>query len=248
MDSLNILIIEDTKSESDELSQVLINHNYSIIGVAANYGDALKMYYANTVDLIIIDVFLNGLPEGITFAETICITPNACKPFIFLTSSKDRHIFDRAKLTKPFGFLMKPFNELEVLYAIEMAIERFYNQTNTFVSEDLNVVLGNEYFFVKKNKSLKKVKLEDLIYIEVEDRYCHLITSNENFIISISLTKMTEFLDEKKFVKTHRNFLVNINKINEIIINDNLIIMEGGHKVILSENYKGFIQNYNLLK
>jgi two-component system LytT family response regulator len=41
-------------------------------------------------------------PDGITFAETINIVPNGLKPFVFLTSSKDRQIFERAKLTRSF--------------------------------------------------------------------------------------------------------------------------------------------------
>jgi FixJ family two-component response regulator len=49
---------------------------------------------------------------------------------VFLTSSNDRQIFERAKLTRPFSFLMKPFNELEILYAIEMAVEKFHNQND----------------------------------------------------------------------------------------------------------------------
>ena len=134
MDNINILIIEDTPEQSDALIKVLLENNYTVVGVARNFTDALKLFYANTIDIIIIDVFLDGKPDGITFAETINIVPNGQKPFVFLTSSKDRHIFDRAKLTKPFSFLLKPFNELEILYALEMAVEKFYEQTNVFHS------------------------------------------------------------------------------------------------------------------
>ena len=148
MDKLNILIIEDSKDESDALSRVLIDNNYNVVGVAASFKEALNLFYSNPVDLVVIDVFLDGNPEGIMFAETICITPNAAKPFIFLTSSNSRQIFERAKLTKPFGFLIKPFNELEVLYAIEMAIEKFYDQKNSLAPINGNAVFGNQYFFV----------------------------------------------------------------------------------------------------
>ena len=85
MDKINILIIEDTKSESDELATVLVDNEYNVVGIATNYTEALTMFYQNKVDLVIIDVFLNGQPEGITFAETITITPNAaCQTFCVL--------------------------------------------------------------------------------------------------------------------------------------------------------------------
>jgi len=248
MDNINVLIIEDTVAESDALVKVLTENNYNIVGVAQTYQEALTMFYQNTIDIVVIDVFLDGKPDGITFAETINIVPNGVKPFVFLTSSKDRQIFERAKLTKPFSFLMKPFNELEILYALEMAVEKFYEQTNVFHSEDQNTVISNDTLFIKKNKSLKKVKIEDIVYIEVEDRYCNIITDVEKFVILISLTKIIQLLDAGKFCQTHRNYIVNLSKIQEIIVNDNLVILKGNHRVTLSDKYKDFVKNFRILR
>jgi two-component system LytT family response regulator len=247
MDNINVLIIEDTPEQSDALSKVLLANKCNIVGVAKSYTEALKLFYEQPIDIIVIDVFLDGKPDGITFAETINIIPNASKPFVFLTSSQDRKIFERAKLTKPFSFLMKPFNELEILYALEMAVEKFYEQTNVFLSEDQDTVVSNDYLFIKKKNALKKVSLEDIIYIEVEDRYCNIITENEKFVILISLTKISALLDANKFIRTHRNIMVNSNKIEEIILTDNLVILKGNHRVNLSNTYKDFIKNINIL-
>lgn len=247
MDNIQVLIIEDTPEQSDALVKVLLQNNYSIVGVATNFTDALKLFYENTIDIIIIDVFLDGKPDGITFAETINIIPNASKPFVFLTSSQDRQIFERAKLTKPFSFLMKPFNELEILYAIEMAVEKFYAQTNVFLSEEQDTVISSDHLFIKKKNALKKVSLEDILYIEVEERYCNIITEKEKFVIQISLTKISDLLDKNKFVRTHRNTLINTDKIEEIILADNLVILTGNHKINLSDTYKDFIKKINIL-
>jgi two-component system, LytTR family, response regulator len=247
MDNINVLIIEDTPEQSDALIKVLLANNYNIVGVARNYKDALTLFYNNPVDIAVIDVFLDGIPDGITFAETINIVPNSTKPFVFLTSSQDRQIFERAKLTKPFSFLMKPFNELEILYALEMALEKFYEQTNVFLSEDQDTVISNDYLFIKKKNILKKVALNDILYIEVEERYCNIITEKEKFVIMISLTKISALLDRDKFIRTHRNILVNSDKIEEIILADNLIILKGNHRVNLSDKYKDFIKKINIL-
>ncbi|MBO9586049.1 MAG: response regulator transcription factor [Flavobacterium sp.] len=248
MNNINVLIIEDTVSESDTLVKVLKDSNYNIVGVASTYNEALTMFYSNVVDIVIIDVFLDGKPEGITFAETINVVPNSVKPFVFLTNSKDRQIFERAKLTKPFSFLMKPFNELEILYAIEMALEKFYEQLNVFHSEDQNTVISNDSLFIKKKKALKKVYIEDILYVEVEDRYCNIITETEKFVILISLTRIMELLDPLQFVRTHRNFIVNSNKIIEIVLSDNLIVLKGNHHVTLSEKYRDVIAKFPVLK
>ena len=248
MDNVSVLIIEDTPAESESLVRVLTENNYTVAGVATSYSDALAQFYKKPVDIVIIDVFLNGIPDGITFAETINITPNISKPFVFLTSSNDRQIFERAKLTHPFSFLLKPFNELEILYAIEMAVEKFYAQTDVFFSQDQDTVISNDCLFIKKKNSLKKVFITDILYIEVEERYCNIITETEKFVIMISLTKISELLEKDKFVRTHRNFIVNIDKIEEIMMHDNLVILKGNHKVTLSEKHKDFIKKFNILK
>ncbi|MDO7173080.1 LytR/AlgR family response regulator transcription factor [Mariniflexile sp. AS56] len=248
MDNVNVLIVEDTPAESDALIKVLEVNNYNIVGVATSFKAALDLFYNNKIDIVVIDIFLNGFPEGISFAETINGSPNASKPFVFLTSSTDRKIFERAKLTQPFSYLMKPFNELEILYALEMAVEKFYAQPDVFLGEEEDTVISNEYLFIKKGKSLKKVLIADIIYIEVEEKYCNIITENEKFVILISLTKMLKLLDATIFFRTHRNYIVNSIKIIEIVPGDNLIMLSGNHKVTLSENYKDFLKKLPTLK
>lgn len=248
MDNINVLIVEDTPAESEALVKVITENNYNVVGVARTHQEALTLFYQNIIDIVIIDVFLDGKPDGITFAETITIVPNGVKPFVFLTSSKDRQIFERAKLTKPFSFLIKPFNELEILYALEMAVEKFFDQTNTFHSEDQNTVISSDSLFIKKNKALKKVQIKDIVYIEVEDRYCNITTENEKFVILISLTRILELLDPAKFIRTHRNYIVNSDKITEIILSDNLVLLKGNYHVTLSEKYKNLVSKFRVLK
>lgn len=248
MDNVNVLIVEDTQAESDALIKVLQANNYNIVGVATTFKDALELFYKEKVDVVVLDIFLNGNPDGISFAETVSITPNASKPFVFLTSSTDRKIFERAKLTQPFSYLMKPFNELEILYAIEMAVEKFHTQTDVFSSEEEDTIISSEYLFIKKGKSLKKVLISEIIYIEVEEKYCNIITENEKFVILISLTKILKLLDDAIFCRTHRNFIVNAEKIEEIIPADNLIMLSGNHKATLSDTYKDILKKVRTLK
>lgn len=248
MSKISILIIEDSPEEAALLMDTLEDNQYCIAGVANNFQDALKMYYELSVDLVIIDVFLRQNPDGITFAETISIVPGGLKPFVFLTSSNDRKIFERAKLTKPFSFLLKPFNELELLYALEIALEKFYEQHNVFSVEDHQTLLGDNCLFIKKKNALKKVMLQEIIYIEVENRYCSIITENEKFVIQSSLEKIGDLLADKAFFRTHRSYMVNAAAIEQIVLADNLVVLKGGHHVTISGKYKDLIKNFKILK
>jgi response regulator of citrate/malate metabolism len=97
MDNVNV-IIEDTPAEI-ALSKVA--NSYNLVGVARTFNEALQLFYANKVDVVIIDIFLNG-SQVIAFADDQC-DPNHA--ICVLTSSNDRQIFERAKLTRPFSFL-----------------------------------------------------------------------------------------------------------------------------------------------
>lgn len=248
MDKINILVIEDTASERDALLKVLHDNNYNVVGVATSHKEALELFYSKKVDIVIIDIYLNGVPEGITFAETLNVLPNLAKPFVFLTSTTDRTTFERAKLTKPFSYLLKPFNELELLYALELAVEKFYAQNDVFLGDEEDTVISSEFLFIKKGKSLKKVQITDIIYIEVEEKYCNIVTDKEKFVILISLTKILELLDPNLFYRTHRNYIVNSEKIIEIVPTDNLVILTGNHKITLSDKYKDLMKKVRTLK
>lgn len=248
MDNIHILIVEDNPAQSNTLATILTAHGYIISAIASSYTEAIDLFYKNRVDLVIIDILLNDIPDGITFAETINAAPNAARPFVFLTSSKDRQIFERAKLAHPFSFLLKPFNELEILYSIELAVEKFYGQQHAFTSAEPSAVLSKNFLFIKKKGALKKVQIDDIIYIEVVERYCNIITGEEKFFVQISLSKILDFVDTTLFYQTHRNYVVNAEKIIEIIPADNLILLQGNHQVLLSDTYKNFIRRFNILK
>jgi two-component system, LytTR family, response regulator len=247
MNRVNVLLIEDTKAEQEALSDMLSANGYAIAGVASTLTDALRLLHSCEVDVMIVDVFLDGAPDGIALAEMLHFTPGIARPFVFLTSSNDRGVFERAKLTRPFSFLLKPYNELEVLYAIEMAVEKFYGPPGALPGTQ-ETVAGSDCLYIKKKQSLKKVLYDDILYIEVEERYCNIVTEREKFVIMISLTRIAELLDKDRFVRTHRNFLVNTGKIEEIVLQDNLVILKGGHRVVLAEKHQDFIRKFNILR
>ncbi|WP_341905786.1 response regulator transcription factor [Fluviicola taffensis] len=248
MEKIKILIVEDTVAESDKLIGTLTSSQFEVVGVARSHQEALQLFYANKVDIVVIDIFLNGIPEGITFAETLNNVPESARPFVFLTSSTDRTIFERARLTKPYSFLLKPFNPLEVLYALEMAIEKFYDQPDIFQGDEEDTVISSDFLFIKKKDALKKVAVSDIIHIEVEERYCSIFAGPEKFVIQISLAKITNLLDSSRFHRVHRNHIVNAHEIEEIQPSDGLLVMSNKSIVPISDHYKDVLNQFKIIK
>lgn len=248
MEKIKVLIVEDTVAESDKLIETLTSSQFEVVGIARSHQEALQLFYANKVDIVVIDIFLNGIPEGITFAETLNNVPQSARPFVFLTSSTDRTIFERAKLTKPYSFLLKPFNPLEVLYALEMAIEKFYDQPDIFQGDEEDTVISSEFLFIKKKDALKKVAISDIVNIEVEERYCSIFVGTEKFVIQISLAKITNLLDSSKFYRVHRNHIVNAHEIEEIQPSDGLLVMSNKSMIPFSDHYKEVLNQFKVIK
>src|SRR5690606_25247008 len=130
---IKVLLLEDNEEDEKEIKIVLEKNNYEI-NSATTLKEALRLFNSSSFDIAIIDIFINNQPEGGIFASTINTSLNYI-PFLFLTSSIDKRIFDEIKLTQPYNYLIKPFNEYELLYAIELTIEKFTSEKSSSQSE-----------------------------------------------------------------------------------------------------------------
>jgi AmiR/NasT family two-component response regulator len=119
MSTLNVFLIKETSQKGIILKELLESHEYNVIGIANSYQEALVLYLKLSVDVIIVDMFIDGNPEGIAFIENMLMARTKICPFIYLTGFENRHVYQRAKLTKPFAMLHKPSNEIEILYTLE---------------------------------------------------------------------------------------------------------------------------------
>ncbi|WP_306350779.1 LytR/AlgR family response regulator transcription factor [Flavobacterium sp. '19STA2R22 D10 B1'] len=250
MIKIRILIIEDEPEQGQILRETLEEKGYEVTAVATNLKDGLGFFYAQKPDIVIIDVYLDGKPDGIVFAERINENPATLKPFVFLTSAVDRGTFEAARLTKPYSYLIKPFNTLELEYALELALEKFTNTVGLFSSGQIGATLIMEAFFlIKKRDTLVKVPFDHIEFIEVEGKYATIFTEDDSFLIEISLKLLFQKLPEKQFIQIHRNHVVNLNKVKKLHLADNQMELISGKKITISRRYKDqFVERYSVLK
>lgn len=115
-----ILIVEDETIISMELSHRLKRSGYDVVGAAVTGEEAIKKSTELIPDLILMDIHLIGEIDGIETAEIIHSTQDI--PIIYLTAFSDGETLERAKLTEPYGFLIKPFEQRELETTIEVAL------------------------------------------------------------------------------------------------------------------------------
>ncbi len=117
-----ILIVEDEGITALHLKNVLEGLGYEIAGVSSYGDEAINRATEARPDLVLMDIVLKGIVDGIDAAEKIRAILNI--PVIYLTSHTDDSTLQRAKLTEPSGYIVKPFNERDLLIAIEFALYR----------------------------------------------------------------------------------------------------------------------------
>ncbi len=120
---IKILVAEDENIVALNIKKTLESLGYQVSAVVNNGEDVIKQVDKNLPDLILMDIMLKGLTDGIDAAGII--TKNYNIPIVFLTALSDEKTIDRAAFTKPYGYLLKPFTSHEMHTAVENALINF---------------------------------------------------------------------------------------------------------------------------
>jgi PAS domain S-box-containing protein len=120
MEKVQILIVEDDTIIAMDLENQLKNLGYGVSAKVSYGKDAIQKAKENTPDLVLMDIVIKGEIDGIEAAEEIRTQFDI--PVVFLTAFADKERIERAKLTMPFGYILKPFQDRDLKVTIEMAL------------------------------------------------------------------------------------------------------------------------------
>lgn len=122
MRAARIAVVEDERVVAYHLSQQLKRMGYSIAFIASSGKQVLERMQEHAPDVILMDISIDGDMDGIETASLLPADPLI--PIIYLTAYSEEETLSRARQTKPYGYLLKPFSERELHATIQMAIER----------------------------------------------------------------------------------------------------------------------------
>lgn len=133
MSQARIMIVEDERIVAKAIQSGLENLGYMVCMIASSGNEAIQKIAKATPDLILMDIVLKGEMDGVETAEYIRSRLNI--PVIYLTAYTDEKTLQRAKMTEPFGYILKPFEENDVSTAIEMALYKHQMEKRVRQSE-----------------------------------------------------------------------------------------------------------------
>lgn len=121
--SVRLLIVEDERIIAINLKETLISLGYQVVGMVATGEQAIAEAIAQQPDLVLMDIRLKGNIDGVQAAEQIWQQLHI--PVIYVTGHSDKSTLERAKVTAPFGYILKPVKEKELYVTIETALQRY---------------------------------------------------------------------------------------------------------------------------
>jgi PAS domain S-box-containing protein len=163
-----ILIVEDEAIIAHNLAGRLRELGYAVVAVVTRGEDALREAESRHPDLVLMDIRLAGEMDGVTAAEHIRAQQNI--PVIYLTGYADPKTLQRAKVTEPFGYVLKPFELRELHTTIEMALykhgaeqelRRYREQLEELVAER-TAALAQEVAERRRAEEEAKLRAEEL--------------------------------------------------------------------------------------
>jgi two-component system, response regulator PdtaR len=122
MTEVKILLVEDDNVIAKIAEWRLKNLGYTLCGRATSASEAMELVVNSKPDLVLMDINIRGDMDGIETAKMIKKGFNI--PVIYVTSHSDGPTLERARATKPDGFIVKPFDDTDLRVAIEMALKK----------------------------------------------------------------------------------------------------------------------------
>ena len=194
--------------------------------------DAAEYLSEHAADLIFVDIQMPDL-SGIEFTRLMEKGPK-----VIFTTAFEKYALEGYKLDI-VDYLLKPFSYEEFLVAVQKAQKLIRLEQKAPARVDVN----NEFLFLKSDYKIKRINFNDILYIEGLKDYVKVFTQNSiKPVLSLTSLKLLESkLPENKFMRVHRSFIVNLDRIDTI---ERSRIVFGKEYIPVSDQYKEKFQEF----
>ena len=216
--AVRILLIEDEAVLALDLSDLLQAEGYVVVGIADNGPQALALYQAHPVDLVLCDIRIQGPWDGI---ETVTrLGGGQLVPVIYLSAYSDPAMRERALQTLPAAYLLKPVTPDSLRVAIELALHTFSSRTAAAGPAAINgaspepVLRLGDTLFIRHNYRFVRVPLADILLLQADNNHTLVVTETQKYALRLTLGNLLARLASRPLVRVHRSYAVNLGRVS----------------------------------
>lgn len=194
-----ILIVEDELLLAHSISKFLQKKDFEVVSIVSSYQDAVDILQKRKIDIVLIDIILNGGKTGVDLGHFI--QEKIKIPFIYVTAQLDDYFINKAKSTNPSGYLTKPLKYIDLFTTLKMI--------------DIND--QNKVLKINWKKQIIEIPVDQILYISSDHVYLHIHTEHakETYMIRETLINITTILDNPYFKIVHKSYLINLTKVKK---------------------------------
>lgn len=199
---MNCIIVDDEFPSREELKYFI--NNFSNINIIKEFSDsinALEYMEKNKTDIVFLDINMPHI-NGMTLGRMLSKINEGIK-IIFITAYKDYAV--EAFEIEAFDYILKPYSE-----------ERILGLLNKLCKPE-SATKHYSRLTLWKNDKMVVIDVKDICYCESHERHTYIHTNEDRYEMNSTMTECYSKLSKEKFFKTHRSYIVNIDKIKEII-------------------------------
>ena len=240
-----VLIVDDEPRARGLIRKMLRSaKEFEVVGECSNGYEAIAAVKNLKPDLMLLDV---QMPEVDGFAVLEGLRGEQLPQVVFITAH-DRYAL-RAFEANALDYLLKPFDEDRLVAMLQRARDRLAQvaeseQNRTILSLLDNLKASHSYlerFVVRIRGRMLLLPVDEVDWIESEDKYVRLHVKSASYLIRDTLTRLQDALDPKQFLRVHRSTIVRLGFVQEIYSDfhgDHRIVLRNGRELSLGRNYR----------
>ncbi|GAB4016181.1 LytR/AlgR family response regulator transcription factor [Spirosoma koreense] len=227
---INCLLVDDDAHWRTILTKLVhMNAILNLVGTCSSAMEAYTVMAQQEVDLLISDIEMPDM-SGLAFVRSMRQPPLV----IFITSHRD-YALDSYEVS-PVDFLLKPIDPARFLNSIEKVRQRLWHQPDPAQTAP--------YFFVRENQQFVQIAYEDVLYMQAQENFLHIVTTTQTVMPTLSIARMEEQLKSDQFVRVHRSFIVYRPAISRIGKNE--LELTSGQIIPIGDQYRALLHRKHI--
>jgi len=229
---IKCVIIDDEPLAREGLSNYIAEIDFlDIVGQGSNPLELQKIMSEKEVDLIFLDIQMPKI-NGIDFIK---MNPNL--PMVIITTAYPSYALEGYDLDV-VDYLLKPITFNRFFKATSKAKDLFLLQKDNVISNDNDS--SKDYFFLKCDSKYEKICFHDILFVQALQNYVVIQTINNKYMSLMPLKSVEQNLDNSRFLKVHKSYIVSIDKIDNFESHELSI---GTHSIPISRNFRAKVKD-----